>query len=827
MNDITNMGEMNREVNARCVSLGLRNDCGPDGIFQAEIAVIGEAPGERERIMKLPLVGMSGKYLWEELRKIGINRRMVYISNVVKRQLRDATTDEKVGISRNEIDQYAQILRWELQNLPNLKYIICLGNYALEAVTGLTGITHHRGSAYQTQIASLSQQNSRDVTVYAMLNPAAVIREPKWEVMYRHDVARLKTVIEDTFKPHLITEHINPSFTEAMQWIERMRDEKEPVSLDIEVIANETACIGFANNPHEGMCINFRDRTANRFSVAEEIELRRAIQSFVADPDTRLVMQNGMFDSYWLYYKDRIQLGRSYFDTMLAHHTLYPQLPHNLGFLTSQYTTHPFYKDEGKAWREGGDIDDFWRYNVKDCCITHAVHRAELSELRNQNLERFFFDHVMRLQPHLIGMVVGGVKIDTSLKDTIARALGEEVAELREKFYEQAQIATGEADYRPNPKSPKQLAELFFRKLRLVGRGVATDEKNRRRMLDHPRTTPEAREMLLTLNKLAKESKFLTTYAESKIDEDDRIRCEYKQTGVQSAPGRLSSSGVLWGTGMNLQNQPGRAHQMFIADDGYEFSYFDLSQAEARVVGWKAGIQHWIDDFERARIDGVYDAHRALASTMFDIPYDEVPKDDWNEDGSPTKRYIAKRCRHGLNYRMGADRLAETAGLTLREAHHAYHVYHKINPELQEWWDWTTKQVKDRRVLYNYYGRRWMLLERLDEQVLSPIVAFYPQSTIGDKVSRCIYLCETDPEWPTGEARMALNIHDALIALHKAEHGDVVRRIMKKYAEEPMRIEDIRGVSRELIIPCDLKRSVPDEHGIHRWSNMEKVKLAA
>ena len=67
---------------------------------------------------------------------------------------------------------------------------------------------------------------------------------------------------------------------------------------------------------------------------------------------------------------------------------------------------------------------------------------------------------------------------------------------------------------------------------------------------------------------------------------------------------------------------------MFIADQGYAFGYFDLSQAEARYVGWEAGIEGWMEQFEKARVDRSYDTHRALASELFDIPYDEVPTYD-------------------------------------------------------------------------------------------------------------------------------------------------------------------------------------------------------
>ena len=824
MTIINSMGEMNREIANRCRDLRLGIDCGADGLFNAEIAIIGEAPGERERIMKLPLVGASGKKLWDFLRPVGINRRSVYISNVVKRQLRDPTSDEKVGISKNEIDHYASLLNWELQQLPNLKYVVVLGNYALEAVTGLSGIMHHRGSVYSTSITSLSQGTTRDVTVVAFLNPAAVIREPKWEVMFRFDIARLDSVLKGEYKQHEITATINPSYLEACSYIDRLHDEARPTSLDIEVISNETACIGFANNADEGICINFRDRTANIYSTAEEAKLRLKISRFVTDPQTRLVMQNGMFDSYWLAYKDRIMLGRSYFDTMLAHHTLYPTLPHNLGFLTSQYTNHPFYKDDGKSWKEGGDIDTFWRYNVKDCCITLAVFEKEFKELQNQRLDEFFFSHVMRLQPHLISMVVGGILVDRSLKQQISEELGAEIVQLKEAFYHAVQVATGEDDYRPNPGSPKQMSELYFRKLRLVGRGVATDVKNRKRMRDHPRTPDKAKAVIDAQNKYATQQKFFSTYVESVIDDDERFRCEYKQTGVQSAPGRLSSSSVMWGSGGNLQNQPGRAQKMYIADSGYGFSYFDLKQAEAQVVGHRAVIQDWIDQYAQSRIVKGYDAHRALASTMFGVAYEETPTEDWEDDETtPTIRYKAKRCRHGLNYTMGPGELSEQLAVPFREADFLHRLYHKAHPELEAWWNWTFQKIQKDRCLFNAYGRRYQLLERLDPAMLGTLVAFYPQSTIGDKVSRVIYLCESDPDWPTGEARMALNIHDALISIHKLEVGEQVRAIMKKHAEEPLYVEGVDGNTRELVIECDLKASVADDAGIHRWSTLKKV----
>lgn len=818
------IAEINREINLRARQLGLEVDCGADGIFNAEVAVIAEAPGERERLLKMPLVGGSGQYLWNNLRQYGLNRRQVYISNVIKRQLVSvAGAKGKKDIGHGEVSHYGSILLWELAQLPNLKYIVCLGNYSLQAITGLSGISSYRGSVMDVQLPAAHDRAARDVKVIAMFNPAAVLHDAKNELMFKFDCKRLSTVINGTFEEHHIEAHINPTFEEALAWIEKMRTEGLPVGLDIETSSGETIAVGLGNSAHEGMCINFRTKDANRWTIAEEVRLWQAIQLLVDTSSVSLVMQNGMYDCSWLSFHDRMRVGGVWFDTMLAHHTLYPTMPHNLGFLTTQYTTHPYYKDEGKLWKETGDIDAEWRYNVKDVCLMLAAQQGMLRELEQQNMSEFFFNHVMPLQSHLVGMTVGGVKIDKQLKGTISESMKHDIGVLRHEYYAMVQSCTGDPDYRPNPASPKQMAELFFKRLRLVGRGVATDKENRRRMHDHPRTPDDCKALLKLVDKLAEETKFASTYAEMTIDDDGRVRCEYKQTGVQSAPGRLSAASTGWGTGTNLQNQPERAHGMFIADEGHEFNYFDLSQAEARVVGWRAPIPSWMEQFEQARVDGVYDAHRALASEMFRVPLEEVPYVDWI-DGKPSIRYIAKRCRHGLNYGLMPDGLATQLNVGYGEAEHLWHLYHKVNPEVQAWQKWSIDQFRINREMFNAFGRRLNLLQKWDDKLALTFVAFYPQSTIGDKVSRIIRQCHTDPEWPTGEARIALNIHDALIALNKIGHGSVVRAIMKKYAEEPILIEGCDSQIRELIIPCDLKTSVPDEQGVHRWSSLTKVK---
>lgn len=820
---LSSIKDMLIAIRARCGAMDLKLQCGCDGAVNARVAIVAEAPGEREVTMGMPLVGGSGQVLWTALRRYNVKRTDVYITNVIKRQLLSAN-DSKIVIGADELQHWQELLRWELTQLPNLDTVLILGGPAMHALTGESGITQWRGSVVPFELRHVEtfpnqppQVRKRALTGVITYNPAFVLREPKTEPVFKMDLHKLDRVLKGQFKPHAITYHINPSPTDAVLWMHEMRTGGLPVAFDIETMSGETACVGLANNAHEGMCINFRDQDRNRWTMEKELDVRYWLQQLFMHPDVQFVAQNGMFDCTWLWYKDRIRVKPLWFDTMLAHHTLYSQLPHGLGFLCAQYTNHPFYKDDGKDWREGGDIDVFWRYNVTDVCITRACQLRMENELAQFGQSRFFFEHVMRLQPHLVRMTVSGLRVDAPFKEQLTHELTEQVQRLREQFQIAARLATHNADLTVNPDSPHQLARLFFKDLRLVGRGSSTDAINRKRMYDHPQTGERARAMLDALNAYKRDAKFLSTYAEMKIDPDGRVRCEYKQTGVQSAPGRLSSAAVMWGSGGNLQNWPDRAHRMVIADDGYVFLYFDLSQAEARVVGWLANIDTWIEQFEKARFDGSFDCHRALASDMFGIPYDEVPTADREADGAPTLRYIAKRCRHGLNYRMAADKLAETTGLALPRAREAYNLYHSTSPELRQWWAALEHEVRKDRLLVSPKGRVLRIMERLTEEALESIVAFKPQSTIGDHVCEVIYRAEDDDLWPR-HARMCLNVHDALVALVRRDSVMAAAQVMKRHAEAPIMVN-----GKPLIIPAEFAVSTVED-GYHRWSSLKKVK---
>ena len=836
----TSTSELEDHFRAHASDLNLAVQVFSEGPINASVAIVGEGPGQSEVERGRPFIGGSGRLLFDTLKKVGLHRTDVYTTNVVKRQISlSRHGDIRNVVRREELDKWADLLEWELAKLPNLKTILVMGNFALGALLGEDKVTNWRGSVIQ----GAKLPGNRLGTYVVTVNPAYAMRELKLEPVFTLDIRnRLGSVLNGTYKPYKIETIINPSYRQCLVEIENIKKARKPTALDIEWIAKETACIGFANDPHHSLCINWRDDRDNRFSVREEADILYAIQDLCdthKKNNVPLIGQNAQFDTYALRLKDWLSVSFSD-DTLLQHHTLYPQLPHNLGFLTSQYTTHPFYKDEFESWKEGGTIDDFWRYNGKDTCITLRCWERMCEELKEQDLWRFYREHVMRAHPHLVSATVHGVMVDLKRKEQLVKIISEDVQGILGKFHDCVHELTGNPFYDPNPGSWQQMKELYFNRLHLKGRGTSTDEANRVNILKNPETPALAKEMIGYVNRYAEEAKFLGTYADSTVGPDGRFRSEYRQNGVQKAPGRLSSSSLLDGQGGNMQNQPVRAREMYLCDPGMVFGYFDLSQAEARVVGWRAGIAKWMHQFEKARLDGKYDCHRALASEMFKVPYDKVPVYDHDEKGKPTIRYVAKRCRHGLNYRMERYKLSEVTGLSYNEASRNFVIYHSTTPELEKWWDAEEKGFRKTKTVFNALGRRFRVIQRIDDDVLKSIVAFYPQSTIGDKVTQVWYQSESDDAWPD-DARIAIDVHDNLVCIASPRTIKTALGILKKYAEEPIPIRNVfTGRVEPLIIPAECKMSYPvsyvlndkgkwdykeDPKGKHRWSHLKKVEL--
>ena len=143
------------------------------GNKNADILLLGEAPGAEVDKQGLPFVGQSGKLLDKILGAVGLNRDIVYITNILPwRPPGNRTpTSEEIALFRPYVIQHI--------NLIAPKVVICLGGTSAKALLQTSdGIMKIRGKWHN--IPELSAK------IYATFHPAYLLRSPsqKREVWY-------------------------------------------------------------------------------------------------------------------------------------------------------------------------------------------------------------------------------------------------------------------------------------------------------------------------------------------------------------------------------------------------------------------------------------------------------------------------------------------------------------------------------------------------------------------------------------------------------------------------------------------------------------------
>ncbi|MEK7525494.1 MAG: uracil-DNA glycosylase [Patescibacteria group bacterium] len=105
-----------------------------EGSHYAKIMFIGEAPGRNEAATGRPFVGAAGKILDELLIKSGIERKSIYITNIVK---------DRPPFNRDplpeEIKSYAPFLKRQI-DIIQPEVIVTLGRYAMTYIIERFGL---------------------------------------------------------------------------------------------------------------------------------------------------------------------------------------------------------------------------------------------------------------------------------------------------------------------------------------------------------------------------------------------------------------------------------------------------------------------------------------------------------------------------------------------------------------------------------------------------------------------------------------------------------------------------------------------------------------
>ncbi len=157
-----------------------------DGNPNSKILIIGEGPGANEDIEGLPFVGRAGKLLDKMLGSIGLNRKNVYITNVVNYR-----PPENRKPTELEINRYLPFLFKHIEII-NPKILILLGSTALNAIIGdKVVISKARGKWYKKKIGSLI------IDVIPSFHPAFLMRQPEQKKLAWVDLKMVREKIKN------------------------------------------------------------------------------------------------------------------------------------------------------------------------------------------------------------------------------------------------------------------------------------------------------------------------------------------------------------------------------------------------------------------------------------------------------------------------------------------------------------------------------------------------------------------------------------------------------------------------------------------------------
>jgi DNA polymerase len=151
-----------------------------DGNAEAEVMLIGEAPGADEDRQGKPFVGASGQLLDKMLASIRLDRKSVYISNIIPwRPPGNRTpTTEEVAMFLPMIKRHIELI--------DPKIIVTLGGSSTKALLGTTdGILKLRGQWRDYEFCG------KIIAMMAMLHPAYLLRTPAQKSLAWKDLRQL------------------------------------------------------------------------------------------------------------------------------------------------------------------------------------------------------------------------------------------------------------------------------------------------------------------------------------------------------------------------------------------------------------------------------------------------------------------------------------------------------------------------------------------------------------------------------------------------------------------------------------------------------------
>jgi DNA polymerase-1 len=688
----------------------------PFGPEDAELVIVGEAPGREELRAGRPFVGPAGRLLRQLLQEVGYNPDQVYYTNVVK------YLPKQITPTAGDLREARPQLFAELAALPNVQVIVPVGNIAVKALTGLTGVTALRGTLLPP-LKDLGAQLKHPVHILPTLHPAYVLRgrNPQGRAQLKQDLAiAVRLLKEDTPAPPFSTIiHNDAAELESLVTSKPLHY----VGVDIETnglrwwepgfeilvvgvsVANHSAYVYMAE-PVQGFL--FTGETGIKTFIPVFLKMLRH-----GGGVKQLSLHNARFDICGLLgwglkqgvivWEDieqalldpQVLQDDKLRDSMLDAYLSDPLDKKSLEYLVQVRLGEPPYKLDFKR-------KDISLGELGETCLQDALYTSRLSSLPPD--KRFASSYLSLRHTRVLetlcqllmvpalralacmelrGLLVDQEKLGSLLEEHKARQ-----EELEETFRSVAQ-SHGLENF--NPRSGIQMGQLLFdcEGLKPVGTTAtgrySLDKAARQLLLEQYPDNPLIK--LYSEYQLVRQrvGTFLEPWSRIVQQTGGRLHPGYKLAHVKS--GRLSSEAP------NIQQVPKEFRPVVRAEPGYLFINADYSQLELRVAAWLAGEERLLEAFWAGE-----DVHLATAKLVLG-------------SDSAEARQVGKILNFSLLYGAGAGKLAKIAytqyGMKLpqEEAASLREQFFQTYPKLREWQVDTIRLARAARATSSLLGR--------------------------------------------------------------------------------------------------------------------------
>jgi len=513
----------------------------------------------------------------------------------------------------------------------------------------------------------------------------------------------------------------------------------------------------------------------------DKAEAQKIVEDFrevLENPDIGKTGQNLKFDLIVLKHYG-VEIQGQIFDTMLAHYLLEPEQRHNMDVLAENFLNYTPVSIESLIGKKGkgqltmGDvaIEKIAEYAAEDADVTQQLKEVFAPMLKENKLEKLFFDVETPLVPVLAEMEYAGVKIDVNALAELSRTLEGDLRGLETQIFQLAGTPF-------NIGSPKQLGEILFDRLKLdknakktkTGQYATGEDVLSRLESDH-----DIIRKILDFRELQKlKSTYIDALPLLISKRDGRIHTSFNQ--AVTATGRLSS------TNPNLQNVPIRTvrgqeiRKAFVPrDEDHVILSADYSQIELRIMAAFSGDSTMLEAFNQG-----IDIHASTASKVFKVKLEEVNSE---------MRRRAKMVNFGIIYGISAFGLAGRLGIPRKEAADIIEAYFREFPAVKEFMDESIRKSRECEYAETMLGRRRYLRDinsrNMTERQFAERNAINApiQGTAADMIKLAMIRVHAFMRKEKLRSSMILQVHDELVF---DAHRDEVERV-KAHVEELMK----------------------------------------